>query len=128
MLNTGAEYNILPTKTTRTLGCAINKVSTFTISITTRHKFGFAGVARLRIKIAKGIGCEDLFFLVDRAPKTLLRMLFIRRIRLSFAYNKDGSLDGIFIDLEDADSSYTIMVVPLLKSMTGKRVQFWQEL
>ena len=122
MLNTRAKYNILPTETTRTLGCVINKVSTFTMSITTRHKFGFTSVARLRIKIAKGIGYKDLFFLVDGALKTLLRILFIRRIRLSFAYNKDGSLDGIFIDLKNANSSCTIIVVPLLKSITRKRV------
>ena len=124
MLNIKAKCNILPTKTARTLECIINNISSFTMSIAIKHKFRFANIAKIRIKIIKGVKCKDLFFLVNKALKTLLKMLFIYKIRLSFSFNKNSSLDKTFTNLEDLISSYTIIVVLLLKAISKKRVQF----
>jgi hypothetical protein len=44
----------------------------YRISTTTRAKFGFAGIAKLRAKIIDGIEYKDVFFLVKRALKILL--------------------------------------------------------
>ena len=124
MLNIRAKCNIFIIKTIKTLSYIINNVSSFIIFITTRHKFGFAGVAKIRIKIVKGVRCENLFFLVNKASKTLLRMPFIRKMKLCFSFNEDSSLNGTFTNLEDPASSCIIMVVLLLKSVFGKRVYF----
>jgi hypothetical protein len=35
-------------------------------------EFGFSGMAKLRIKVTDGVGCEDAFFLVKEVPKILL--------------------------------------------------------
>jgi hypothetical protein len=47
-------------------------------------------VARIRIDIAKGVSCEDLFFLVDNLLKILLRILFISKIKMAIIYKDDG--------------------------------------
>ena len=125
MLNIRAKCNILFIKTTKTLSYIINNISSFIIFIITKYKFKFASVAKIKIKIAKRVKCEDLFFLVDRAFKTLLKMPFIRKIKLCFSFNKDGSLNGTFTDLEDPASSCIIIVVLLLKSIFRKRVHFY---
>ena len=122
MLNTRAKCNILPTKTTKTLGYIINNISTFTIFTTIRHKFSFASVAQIKIEIAKGVRYKDLFFLVDKAPKTLLKMPFIRKMKLSFTFNKDSSLNKTFTNLGDPTNSYTIIIVLLLKTTSKKKV------
>jgi hypothetical protein len=106
------------------LGYVINNVSSFIIFTAIKYKFGFAGVAKIRIKIAKGVKCEDLFFLVNEAFKTLLKMPFIRKMKLYFSFNEDSSLDKKFTNLKDLASFYTIIIVLLLKSISGKRVHF----
>ena len=58
MLNIKAKCNILLIKTIKTLSYIINNVSSFIIFIITKYKFGFASVAKIRIKIAKGVKCE----------------------------------------------------------------------
>ena len=125
MLNIKAKCNILLIKTIRTLGYVINNISSFIMFITTRYKFKFAGIAKIRIKIIEGIRCENLFFLVNGAFKTLLRMPFIRKIKLYFSFNKDNSLNKTFINLKDPASFYIIIIVLLLKSIFRKRVHFY---
>ena len=122
MLNIKVKYNILFIETIKTLSCVINNISTFIIFITIRHKFEFTNIAKIRIKIAKGVKCKNLFFLINGAFKTLLKMLFIRKIRLSFSFNKDGSLNKTFTNLEELINSYIIMIVLLLKTTFKKKV------
>jgi hypothetical protein len=86
-----------------------------------RYKFKFASIARIKIKIAKGVKCKD-FFLINKAFKTFLKMLFICKIKLSFSFNKDNSLNKTFTNLKDLASFYIIIVVLLLKSIFRKRV------
>jgi hypothetical protein len=49
-------------------------------------------------------------------------------MKLSFAFNEDGSLDGTFTDPEEPTNSCTVMIVPPLKTTSRKKVQFRQEL
>jgi hypothetical protein len=43
----------------------------YRISTATRAEFGFAGIAKLRAKVADKVKYKDIFFLVKRAPKIL---------------------------------------------------------
>jgi hypothetical protein len=42
------------------------------MSIIISNKFGFLGIAKLRVKVTKGVGYKDVFFLVKEALKILL--------------------------------------------------------
>jgi hypothetical protein len=44
----------------------------YRISTTIGEEFGFSGMAKLRIKVIDGVGCEDAFFLVKEVLKILL--------------------------------------------------------
>ena len=81
MLNIKVKCNIFPIKTIKTLSYVINNVSSFIIFIIIRYKFEFANIAKIKIKIAKGVKCKDLFFLVNKTFKTFLKMLFICKIK-----------------------------------------------
>ena len=61
MLNIGVKCNILFTEIAKTLSCVINNISTFIIFTTTKHKFGFASIAKIKIKIVKKVKCKDFF-------------------------------------------------------------------
>jgi hypothetical protein len=128
MIDTGAECNILPKETARTLGCVIHDVEGFRLSTATGDEFGFDGLAKVRIEIAEGVSCEDVFFLVEGAPKILLGQPFVGRMKMSIIHREDGSWDGKFINLTNPTSTCTIMIVPPLKSIPKKTVHFRQEL
>jgi hypothetical protein len=51
-----------------------------------RDQFGFANIAKIRIKITKEVSYKDIFFLINNFFKTLLRMLFISKIKIAINY------------------------------------------
>jgi hypothetical protein len=73
MINTRVKYNILLKETIRTLRCVIYDIKGFRLLIVTRDEFGFNGLAKVRIKIIKGVSYKDIFFLVEGTLKILLR-------------------------------------------------------
>ena len=91
MLNIGAKCNILSIEIARILGYIIYKVNSFIIFIAIKDQFKFARIAKIKINIAKGVNYKDLFFLVNKALKTLLRMPFISKIKMAIIY-KDNKL------------------------------------
>ena len=72
MIDTGAEVNIIPEEISRSIGGVAYNTERYRMSTATGAEFGFAGMAELRIEVAKGVGCNDAFFLVKGAPKSLL--------------------------------------------------------
>ena len=72
MIDTGTECNILLEELTREIGCVIHNVQDFRLSIATSQEFRFARIARIRLKIAKGVKYKNTFFLVKGASKILL--------------------------------------------------------
>jgi hypothetical protein len=90
MLNIRAKCNILLTKMAKNLSCVIYSINTFIISIVIGNQFGFISAVKIRIKIAKGVSCKDVFFLVNNSLKTLLKMPFISKMKMAINYKDDG--------------------------------------
>jgi len=42
------------------------------MSITISNEFGFLGITKLKVKVIKGIGYKDIFFLIKEVLKILL--------------------------------------------------------
>jgi hypothetical protein len=61
-----------------------------------------------------------MFFLIDNSPKTLLRMLFINKIKMAIDYKDNNLWDNMFINLKDSKNAYIIVL--LLKSIFRRRV------
>jgi hypothetical protein len=91
MLNIRAKYNILAIKIAKNLSCIIYSTNTFIIFIITSNQFGFASIVKVKINIIKGVNCKDIFFLINNSLKTLLRMLFISKMKIAINC-KDNSL------------------------------------
>ena len=115
MLDTGAECNILPLDIARTLGTPIQQVRDFTLSSVTGATFTFSGIAKIRVHVADGVGCDTVFFLIDGPAKILLGQPFVSLMKMNFIHNDDGSWDGVFHDPIMPGSSCTVMVVPPIK-------------
>jgi hypothetical protein len=122
ILDTGAECNILPLSVARELGCAILSVEDFRLSSVSGEHIRFAGMARVKVEIEHGVGCEDMFFLIDRAPKILLGQPFVAKMKMTFLHREDGSWDGVFVDPQHPRSTCTVMVVPPLRRARKRRV------
>ena len=122
ILDTGAECNILPLSVARQLGCAILSVEDFQLSSVSGELIRFAGMAKIRVEIEHGVGCEDMFFLIDYAPKILLGQPFVAKMKMTFLHREDGSWDGVFVDPEYPRSTCTVMVVPPLRQARRRRV------
>ena len=121
MLDTGAECNILPLSIAKNLGCSIFSIDDFQLSTVSGSAIGFAGIARMRVEVKEGFGCDTAFFLLDGAPKILLGQPFGQKMKLNFDHRSDGSWDAIFVDPDDLTSRCTTMVVPpLLKGAQSK--------
>ena len=91
ILDTKAEYNILLLLITKNLGCSIFSIDDFQLLTVSGSAIGFAGIARMRVEVKEGFGCDTAFFLLDRAPKILLGQPFGQKIKLNFDYRSDGS-------------------------------------
>jgi hypothetical protein len=63
-----------------------------------------------------------VFFLVNNSLKTLLRMLFISKIKIAINYKDDGLWDNIFTNLKDSRNAYIIIIILLLKSIIRRKV------
>jgi hypothetical protein len=63
-----------------------------------------------------------MFFLIDNSLKTLLRMLFINKIKIAIDYKDNNFWDNMFINLKDSKNAYIIIIVLLLKSIFRRRV------
>jgi hypothetical protein len=63
-----------------------------------------------------------MFFLIDNSLKTLLRMLFINKIKIAIDYKDNNLWDNMFINLKDSKNAYIIIIVLLLKSIFRRRV------
>jgi len=122
MLDIRAKCNILLIEMARNLSCVIYSVNTFTIFTITGDQFGFTSAIRIKIEIAKGVNCEDVFFLVNNSLKTLLGMPFISKIKMAINYRDDGSWDNTFTNLEDSRNAYIVIIILLLKSITRRKV------
>ena len=85
------------------------------MSIAISNEFGFLGIAKLRVKVAKGIGCEDAFFLVKNTLKILLNQPFIVKIKINIKYRNNSLQDRIFTNLDNDKNIYTIIIILLLK-------------
>jgi hypothetical protein len=72
IINTGAKCNIFPEEVTKSLGYIIYKVKRFKILIAIRQKFGFIGIAQIKLKITDRIRYKNIFFLINKALKILL--------------------------------------------------------
>jgi len=91
MLDIRAKCNILPIKIAKNLSYIIYSINTFIIFIIIRDQFGFANIIKIKIEIIKGVNCKDIFFLINNSFKTLLKMLFISKMKIAINY-KDNSL------------------------------------
>jgi hypothetical protein len=65
-----------------------------------------------------------MFFLIDNSFKTLLRMPFISKIKMAINYKDNSSWDNTFINLKDSKNAYIVIIIPLLKNVFKRRVQF----
>jgi len=63
-----------------------------------------------------------MFFLIDDSLKTLLRMPFISKMKMAINYKDDGLWDSTFTNLKDSKNAYIVIIIPLLKSVSKKRV------
>jgi hypothetical protein len=72
MINTRAKVNILPKEILRSLNRVVYSTINYHISIITGNEFGFLGIAKLRVKVIKGVRYKNAFFLVKEALKILL--------------------------------------------------------
>jgi len=115
MIDTGAEVNILPERISRSIGGMAYSTADYRMSTATGDEFGFSGMAKLRIEVADGVGCEDAFFLVKEAPKILLGQPFVAKMRMNIEHRSDGSWDGVFTDPDNDRNTCTVMIVPPLK-------------
>jgi hypothetical protein len=81
MLNIRAKYNILLIKMAKNLSYIIYSVNTFIIFIIISNQFSFTSAIKIKIEIVKGVNCKDVFFLINNSLKTLLRILFISKMK-----------------------------------------------
>jgi hypothetical protein len=122
ILDIRAKCNILFIKIAKNLSCVIYSVNTFTIFIVTSNQFSFISAIKIKIEIAKGVNCKDMFFLVNNSLKTLLGMPFISKMKMAIDYKDDGLWDNTFTNLKDSRNAYTVIIIPLLKSITRRKV------
>ena len=55
-------------------------------------------------------------------------MPFISKMKMAIDYKDDGLWDNTFTNLKDSKNAYIVIIVPPLKSVSRKRVQFRQDL
>jgi hypothetical protein len=63
-----------------------------------------------------------VFFLVNNSLKTLLGMLFISKMKIAIDYKDNSLWDNTFTNLKDLRNAYIVIIVPLLKSVTRRKV------
>jgi hypothetical protein len=90
MLNIRAKYNILLIKMAKNLSYIIYSVNTFIIFIIISNQFSFTSAIKIKIEIVKGVNCKDVFFLINNSLKTLLRILFISKMKIAINYKDNG--------------------------------------
>ena len=92
------------------------------MSIAISNEFGFLGIAKLRVKVTKGVGYKDAFFLVKNTLKILLSQPFIIKIKINIKYRNNSLQDRIFTNLDNNRNIYTIIIVlPLKKDIKRLR-------
>ena len=116
-LDTGAECNILPLSVANQLGCTILDISDFRLSSVNKDNINFAGIARMRVEIEDGFGCDTAFFLIEGSPKILLGQPFTRKMKVTLEHREDGSMDGHFIDPVNPQFRCKAMVVPAIRPL-----------
>ena len=72
-------------------------------------------MAKVSIEVEHGVGCDTVFFLIDKSTIVLLGQPFIKAIKLTFEYLEDGSIEAVMVSPKSKGSTCTVMVVPPVK-------------
>ena len=73
IIDTRVKVNIIPKEISKSIRGVAYNIKRYRMFITTSIKFGFVSIVELRIEVVKGVGCNNAFFLVKGASKSLLK-------------------------------------------------------
>jgi hypothetical protein len=114
----------MPLSTAKGLGCPILSTKHLKLKTVSGQILQFSGMAKVYVEVEHGVGCETVFFLIENSPLVLLGQPFTKAMKLTFEYPEDRSIEAVIISPRPGDkSTYTVMVVPPLKSARRTRKQ-----
>ena len=115
ILDTGAEANVMPLSMAKGLGCPILSTEHLKLRTVSGQVMRFSGMAKVSIEVEHGVGCDTVFFLIDKSTIVLLGQPFIKAMKLTFEYPEDGSIEAVMVSPKSKGSTCTVMVVPPVK-------------
>jgi hypothetical protein len=72
ILDTGAKANVMPLSMAKGLGCPILSTEHLKLRTVSGQVMKFSGIAKVSVKVKHGVGCDTVFFLIDKSTIVLL--------------------------------------------------------